>query len=321
MTLLLNQRIFSRLEANQESDQGSTPSSKWHTNSFDRTRDNSSRDIRNQLLSWKEALPAQLTTLHGPTLRLNVHLQLHYSMVWIIIGRAALIDRVRSFLSKAESSKFDDATSKERHELSDSCVKHAAKIIDLIDTLRTRGQLGRFSHTDFHTCSSAAVVVLLESILYPRLTSYSKVRMAMDALRYMATSSDFAKNSLKHVNDFQVVVNKALASMYRRDHGTSCSARVSDSLKFGVSPESQDSIMQSSMQSFHPPDSISGTHAEADPEDVDLSYHQGGEEIPRIAFLDDIETALENCSYTESHLLGFDYLCSSQVLDWDNVCP
>jgi hypothetical protein len=219
-----------------------------------------------------------------------------------------------------ESSESDYGTSEECHKLSDSCVEHAAQIIDLIDLLRTRGQLGRFSHTDFHTCSSAAVVVLLESILYPRLTSYSKVRTAMDALRYMATGSDFAKNSLKYVNDFQVVVNKALASMYRRDHETSCSMRVSDSLGSGDSPNSRDAFLQSSMKPFHLPDSSSlESHPGADTEDVDLSYHQCDEEVPSMALFDDIETALENCPFTELHLLGFDSLYSSQVLNWDNV--
>ncbi|CEJ59832.1 hypothetical protein PMG11_08435 [Penicillium brasilianum] len=298
LTLLLNQTICSR------------------------TLDKSSRDIQNQLLSWKEALPSQLKTLNGPSLRLNVHLQLHYSMVWIVIGRAALIGRVRRLLSKTESSKVDGVTSKECDELSDSCVEHATHIIDLINLLRTRGQLGRFSYTDFHTCSSAAVVVLLESILYPRLTSFSKIRMAMDALRYMATGSDYAKNSLKYVNDFQVVVNKALASMYRRDHETSCSVRVSGSPEFGDLPKSQDSFMQSSTQPFHPPDSIFlGSHPEVDPEDVDVSHHQGGEEISRMPFFDEMETSLENCSFTELHLLGFDCLYSSEMLNWDNVGP
>lgn len=241
-------------------------------------------------------------------------------MVWIYIGRAALIDRVRRFLSKTESSKSDYGINEEYHKLSESCVEHAMRIIDLIDLLRTRGQLGRFSHTDFHTCSSAAVVVLLESILYPRLTSYSKVKKAMDALRYMATGSDFAKTTLKYVNDFQVVVNKALASMYRRDHGTSCSTRVSDSLGFGDTPKNRDTSMQSSMKPSHPPDSISvASHSGADTEDVDLSPRRCDEEVPSMALFDDIETALENCSFTELHLLGLDSLYSSQVLDWDNV--
>ncbi|KAJ5807979.1 transcriptional regulator family: Fungal Specific TF [Penicillium riverlandense] len=293
----------------------------WTTYTIERTLDKSSReDIRSQLLSWKAALPPQLTTLNDTSLRLNVHLQLHYSMVWIYIGRAALIDRVRNFLSKKESSKSDYGTREERHKSSESCVEHAAQIIDLIDLLRTRGQLGRFSHTDFHTCSSAAVVVLLESILHPRLTSYSKVRTAMDALRYMATGSDFAKNSLKYVNDFQVVVNKALASMYRRDHGTSCSMRESNSLGCGESPASRDTFMQSSVQPFDPPDSTSvESHPGADTEDLDPSYHQFDEEAPSMALFDDIETALESCSFTELHLLGLDSLYSSQVLNWDNV--
>lgn len=176
-------------------------------------------DIRNQLLSWKADLPSQLTTLDDTSLRPNVHLQLQYSMIWIYLGRAPLVDRVRSFLGKNESRKSDYDTGGDGHELSESCVEHAARIIDLIELLRTRGQLGRFSLYDFHTCSSAAIIILLESILCPRLTSYSKVRTAMDALRFMASGSDLAKNNLKYISNFQVVVNKALGSMNRRDLG------------------------------------------------------------------------------------------------------
>lgn len=237
-------------------------------------------------------------------------------MIWIYIGRAALIDRVRSLLGKHEPETSDYNTRGEGHELSETCVKHAAQIIDLIDLLRSRKQLGRFSQTDFHTCSSAAIIVLLDSILRPRLESYSKVSSAMDALRYMTSGSDFAKNNLKYVSNFQVAVNKALASMYRRDHEQPCPMRNFDSLGRGESPTSGGAFMRSSMEPFHAPDSIPPkSPQEASTEDVDLSYHQHDSLRPNMALFDDIETALEDCSFTQLHLLGFDSLYSSHALN------
>lgn len=216
-------------------------------------------------------------------------------MIWIYVGRAALINKVRKLLSKNEFTKDDLGISRDGQELSDACAEHAVQIIDLIDLLRIRGQLGLFSHTDFHTCSSATIIVLLDSILNPRLTSFPKVRKAMGALRYMATGSELAKNSLKYVNNFQGVVNKALASIYRRNHEEYCFSKDVDPLTPGE------------------------LHEVAGSEELSLSYSHEDQE-PNTALFYDIETLLEDCSLTELHLLGFDSLYPSNVLNWNSNC-
>lgn len=272
----------------------------------------STRDIRSQLVSWKEGLPLQLTLMEGNCLRLNVHLQLHYSMIWICIGRGALIDRVRSLLGNKEPTKDDLDAGSGSQELSDACADHAARIIDLIDLLKSRGQLGLFSYTDFHTCSSATIIVLLDSILNPRLTSFLKVSTAMNGLRFMATGSDLARNNLKYVEDFQGVVNKALASMYRRDYEELPSTRGWGSLSTRESPRSGDVFLQSSIDTFHP-----ASHQGVGIEELG---HQRESQGPNTALFYDIKSMLEDCSLTDLHLLGFNDLCSNDVLYSNNGC-
>lgn len=245
----------------------------------------STKDIRSQLSSWKTGLPTQLASLNDNCLRLNVHLQLHYSMVWIYIGRAALIGKVRSLLGREEPAKRGHDLDGDSQELSDACAEHAARIIDLIDLLQRSGQLGLFSFTDFHTCSAATIIVLLDSVLNPRLSSFPKVRTAMGALQYMAAGSDLARNSLKYVENFQGVVNQALASIssleYEKSH--SRRERESGSLQFGEPCE--ETILQR----------------------LDMPHQHEGEGSS-MGLFHDIDTVLENCSFAELHLLGLDSL-------------
>lgn len=265
----------------------------WHADSCSVLDKCSTEEIRSQLISWKADLPAQFTTLDGKFLRLNVHLQLHYSMTWIYIGRAALMDSVRTLLSNKEPTLGDFGDRQGSQELSDSCAEHAARIVDLIGLLRSRGQLALFSHTDFHTCSSATIIVLLDSILNPRLTSFPKVKTAMDALRYMATGSALAKSSLKYVENFQGVVNTALASMHCKSRESPRSLEELGLLEHGESQPGTDT------------------------EGWDMSSHQNEcqGQGPNMALLYDIEAMLEDCPFTELHLLGLDGLYASDVLD------
>lgn len=242
----------------------------------------STKDIRNQLLSWKSGLPSQLASLDDNCIRMNVHLQLHYSMVWIYMGRTFLIDKVRSLLSK-EPIKDGHEIDGDSQGLSDACAEHAARIIDLIDLLKRSGQLGLFSYTDFHTCSAATIIVLLDSVLNPRLASFPKVRMAMSALQFMATGSDLARNCLKYVENFQCVVNQALASISCSQYEKSHSQR-EGSLRLLGEP-CEDRVL----------------------ENVDMSHQHEGEG-PNMGLFHDIGSVLEDCSFTELHFLGLDSL-------------
>lgn len=208
-------------------------------------------------------------------------------MIWIYIGRAALIDKVRSILSQRESTADSLYMVGDNQDLCDACADHAAQIVDLIGLLRNHAQLGLFSHTDFRTCSSATIIILLESILNPRLASFSKVRMAMDALGYMATGSDLAQSSLTTVNKFQGVVNKVLSSMYKDDNRSQSLERVS-------------------------PPKLGESRGVAGAEEFDMSCEYDGNES-NMALFQEIDSVLEDCSLTELHLLGFEGLYSSDL--------
>ncbi|KAL4888016.1 fungal-specific transcription factor domain-containing protein [Aspergillus ambiguus] len=268
-------------------------------------------EIRSQLLAWKDGLPAELTALDGPTVRLNVHLQLHYCMIWTYISRASLISKVRSFLSKRKHDIDDISVCPEIEELSQRCVEHAEQIIDLVDLLRNRRQLGRFSHTDFHSCSSATIIILLESILQPRLMSYSRVSKAMDALHFMACGSDFARSTLKHVDNFQAAVNRALATMSHQG-GT----YVDDNGVFDLPKEyslasrfeqlhARDEGLQCSVKARPPCDT---TLCDRNPQEP--ATYQPDYQVTDGVFLDDVGNLLEDCSTVDLHMLGFDGLFS-----------
>ncbi|KAE8360466.1 fungal-specific transcription factor domain-containing protein [Aspergillus caelatus] len=275
-------------------------------------------EIRRQLLAWKEELPAELTTLDGVSLRLNVHLQLHYCMVWTYISRAALISKVRSFVGNKGSSRDDTIRSAEIHELSKSCVQHAEQIIDLIELLRNRRQLARFSHTDFHCCSSATIIILLESILHPRLKSYSRVSTAMEALHFMARGSEFARNALKHVDNFQAVVNKALAAMSHQgepgfDYRDLNPTKMSDSVLLPKEAQTADSgqFIEDAHQPYYGTSWERRLHEVGGETSINQPYYQGYDG----ALFDDIGTLLEDCSFSNQHLLGFDGLYAGSTLD------
>ncbi|KAE8332759.1 fungal-specific transcription factor domain-containing protein [Aspergillus sergii] len=269
------------------------------------------REIRRQLFAWKEELPSELTTLDGASLRLNVHLQLHYCMVWTYISRAALISRVRSFVFNNGCRGDEILESPEIKDLSQSCVQHAERIIDLIELLRSRRQLARFSHTDFHCCSSATIIILLESILHPRLTSYSRVSTAMDSLHFMACGSDFARNTLKHVDNFQAVVNKALAAISHK--GEACVnyrdttfTETTDSVLRSTQPQirDDDQFMADSPRSYY----VSQCETRLDEVGTEPAINQPDYHGYGGALFDDIGTLLEDCSFADQHLLGFDGL-------------
>lgn len=233
-------------------------------------------------------------------------------MVWICIGRQALVNRVRNVLRSESVSTYDNGTASENHELSETCVQHAMQIIDHIDLLRTHDELSRFSHSDFQTCSSAAIIVLLESVLHPRLTSYSKIRTAMDALRYMAAGSDFARRGLEHVTRFHVLINKALATLYRSENGD---YRSKSDQKEGedITNEDSESARPSTGPLYLPENLHLGTHNDGDVQTLGLGQDA---QVPSTALFPEIDTFLEDYSLTNLDLLGFDNLCTSELPDW-----
>ena len=233
-------------------------------------------------------------------------------MIWTYISRAVLIRSVRDFLGNRRQYETDPEPSPKVEESSKCCVQHAEQIVDLIDLLRNRRQLCRFSHTDLYACFSATIIILLESILHPRLNSYSRVSSAMDALRFLASGSDFAKASLKHVNNFQVVVNKALASMSHQGRTPS------------IDKKEADLTVSTDLPSRAEPSQLSGGPVDAPQEPSfppfctpwksehhpsiateNQSGHDAGDHGPGGTLFGDIGALLWDCPFADMHVLGF----------------
>lgn len=94
--------------------------------------------------------------------------------------------------------------------LSTSCVASAYEIISIVQVLHRNGELAQFAHTDFHTCSSATIIILLDSIVHPSSTAVNQVATGMEALQFMASDNIAARARLHHVESILRAVNDAL---------------------------------------------------------------------------------------------------------------
>jgi hypothetical protein len=101
-------------------------------------------------------------------------------------------------------------------ELSRSCVEAASKVIDLIELLRYHGQLAVFSYTDFHSCISATIILLLNSILHSTAPQSPKIVLAMQSLKFMATGSESAKNGVRLIQSFISLAQRVIARLASR---------------------------------------------------------------------------------------------------------
>lgn len=108
-------------------------------------------------------------------------------------------------------------TAKVSEEMSTVCINAAVRIIDLIESLRLRGQLALFSIVDIHSCSSAVTVLILSSVPCPSLETRHKIKIALRCLRHIAVGSRSAKNSLRLIERFQSLVDKITARICSRN--------------------------------------------------------------------------------------------------------
>jgi hypothetical protein len=84
----------------------------------------------------------------------------------------------------------------------------AAMIINWITQLHHRALLAKYSFTDFHTCSSATIVLLLHSVLYPTYDSLP-ITQGINALKFMAEGSRLAMNALRLIERLQGAIQKS----------------------------------------------------------------------------------------------------------------
>ena len=137
-------------------------------------------------------------------------------MVWMQLGQAGLIQRVRRNLGLSTKLCFlviGQEGDGEGHEISSQAVSSAYTIVAIIDYLRIREQLAQFSYTDFASCAYATVVIILHSFLNPTPEAAQRVSVAMAALRDMASANPKAKGGLQYIESLLPRVSHALESL------------------------------------------------------------------------------------------------------------
>jgi len=137
-------------------------------------------------------------------------------MVWMQLGQAGLIQRVRKNLGLSTRLCFlviGQEGDGDGHEITSQAVDSAYSIVAIIDYLRTREQLAQFSYIDFFACAYATVVIILHSLLDPTPEAAQRVSVAMTALRDMASSNLKAKGGLQYIESLLPRVSHALQSL------------------------------------------------------------------------------------------------------------
>ncbi len=101
------------------------------------------------------------------------------------------------------------------HELAQHCVKGAISAINFIAIQRDHNVLSCFSFTDQHRCSSALIILLLQSVLERKQSNLKTIDQAMDLLRFMADNgSKGAKSSMRTANSFRLLADAIRQQIY-----------------------------------------------------------------------------------------------------------
>lgn len=148
------------------------------------------------LESWKQAVPSPSFIVQNSSMRATAHLDMMYHMIWLSVGRKSLLGLVRRQLRRSTASDIIDSDSVLRcQELSERCAKAAKTIIEWITLLYSRNLLARFSFTDFHSCSSGVIILLLHAFLHPEDDWEPPVTRGIQALHFMAHGSQLANDA------------------------------------------------------------------------------------------------------------------------------
>lgn len=177
------------------------------------------------LESWKQSLPLHLSVYDEKSLRSNAHLDLMYHLIWVYLGRSALLSlaRVRLQSSHAACEAHVDADPA-TEQLIAKCMDGATRILEIIALLHNRNRLAKFSSSDLHSCSSAIIILLLGGLVYPSKPDLSPesstISNGIEALRFLASGNTLAKDALSLVERFQINVRKRTFHSARKvQHG------------------------------------------------------------------------------------------------------
>ncbi|KAK5557122.1 hypothetical protein LTR46_004933 [Exophiala xenobiotica] len=202
------------------------------------------------LEKWKQSLPAHLVALDTASLRANAHLDIMYQMIWIYIGRGALLRLVRKRLHQNGGGKssdliMDSATRK----LAERCTNAAYTIIEWIDLLSIHNRLAKFSYTDFHSCSSAVIVLLLSEIFHAQNLYSSSIDRGVDALHFMASGGQLAKDALHLVERLRASIRKSNGHNAEGQDGSTSEVRPSNAAEVPSDP-AQDTTAEYTASDF-----------------------------------------------------------------------
>lgn len=142
----------------------------------------------------------------------------------------------------------------------------------------------------------------------------------MDALRFMASSGDFARDTLKYVHNLQTVVNNVLATMslQGRRYLDECETHSTETTVLRVWPDSQQVRARPVEPLPEHPRLCYPTHLEVEQDAgiprESLQNNPPGDENSD-SFLNEIRTLLEDDPFTNLDLLGLDGLYTSDVFD------
>ncbi|KAH8899932.1 hypothetical protein GQ53DRAFT_204272 [Thozetella sp. PMI_491] len=172
-------------------------------------------DIRQDLENWARRLPSnlQLNKLspEQKSFRGAVHLHMNYNQIVIYMGRAALLRRIQAHLHRLRDEKHSDSATPESAELngrqeaeerlSQDCVNAAYRIIDYVRYLYELNRLARFSFTDFHCCTSAAIIVLIHEVIKRHPLFNTHIAAIMQCMQFMASGCENARISLRVIQN------------------------------------------------------------------------------------------------------------------------
>lgn len=172
--------------------------------------------LQRSLIAWKARLTPELKLsrldAHCRGYRTVVHLHLNFHFASILLCRSALLFLLRLHLHKLfGKSKEQEIPYRDRLErLADDCVDAGKSIIGLFEMLQQTDSLGMFSFTDFQGCSTATVVLLLESMRRGIETNSAFIDTGFSCLRYMATENQHAKTGIRYVEELRAAADEVI---------------------------------------------------------------------------------------------------------------
>jgi hypothetical protein len=278
-------------------------------------------ELQTSLFAWSRKYAPEDPSSGTQDFRPEVHLRLFFNLSFIYLGQHELTNLTRKYVQNPQA-ETNLGTAKVSQEMSTACIDAAVRIIDLIESLRHRGQLARFSIVDIHSCSSAVTVLILSSVTRPSPETSRKIEIGLACLRYIAAGSKSAKNGLRLIEDFRSLVDRITGRLHARQIPEACTNYSPDSVHAGAASFSETRFQNVSDHSFS--DGLSQEESPATTaihtsslQEVALELPGGDTEgVPQTSFDydfpgSDFLLSIEQYSYEDLTMWGFSGITSS----------